>query len=169
MSPLAKVDPSFRLFYNVSTMPSGRQHGMYRHGHSLKGKVTKEYRAWCHMLRRCELPSVERYPRYGGRGIKVCKRWHNFSNFLNDMGNAPSPKHSLDRIDNDGNYEHKNCRWATNSEQILNSSKARFITFNNKTYNIGKWSKITGINRQTIQMRIDHYGWPIQKALGVRN
>lgn len=149
-------------------MPSGKQHGMYKHGDAGKYTRTKEYGTWQRMLNRCRNPNVERFPRYGGRGIKVCKRWFRYENFLRDMERAPTPKHSLDRIDNNGDYTPKNCRWATNSEQILNSNKARFITFNNETHNIGEWAKITGINRQTIQMRIDHYSWSIQKSLTIK-
>jgi hypothetical protein len=73
------------------------------------------------MIGRCENSNVERYPSYGGRGIKVCERWRgSFKNFLADMGRKPTPKHSIDRIDVDGNYEPGNCRWATNSEQQRN-------------------------------------------------
>jgi hypothetical protein len=109
---------------------------------------------------------MQDYPRYGGRGITVCDKWLNsFVDFLSDVGYAPSPKHSLDRISNDGNYEPENVRWATNSEQVKNSRKARLITFDGRTMNIGDWSKETGINRQTIQMRLDNYGWSIHNAL----
>ena len=138
----------------------------FKHGHCSGGKRTKEWRTWNGMIRRCRYRSMDRYHRYGGRGIKVCQRWlDSFSNFLEDMGFAPSSNLSLDRIDNDGNYEPENCRWATNSEQIKNSSRARLITFRGQTKNIGDWAKESGINRQTIQMRLDTYGWTIEKAL----
>lgn len=109
---------------------------------------------------------MDRYPRYGGRGIKVCDRWrHSFENFLADLGPAPSPEHQLDRINNDGNYTPTNCRWATRSQQIRNSSKARRLSFGGQTLHVGEWAKKLGINRQTIQMRIDSLGWSIDKAL----
>jgi hypothetical protein len=78
------------------------------------------YNRWQNMLRRCEDPKNIGYPRYGGRGIKVCERWHDFESFLADVGYPPAPDLSIDRIDNDGNYEPGNVRWATKSEQRRN-------------------------------------------------
>ena len=79
----------------------------------------RTYRSWAMMLSRCRDPFSDRYPYYGARGITVCERWTRFENFLADMGQRPAGL-SLDRIDNNGNYEHGNCRWATHSEQMLN-------------------------------------------------
>lgn len=146
-------------------MKKGKNHPNYKHGHTVDGH-SKEYRAWCSMINRCERTTEERYPLYGGRGIAVCNRWRNsFEKFLEDVGPAPSAKHSIDRIDNDGNYEPENVRWATNSEQVKNSSRARIITFNGISKNICDWARELGVNRQTLQMRIDHYGWSIEKAM----
>ena len=80
---------------------------------------TKEYRAWSNMIQRCTNPNNNRYSDWGGRGISVCERWLTFENFFADMGVAPDGM-SLDRINNDGNYEPANCRWATRSEQRRN-------------------------------------------------
>jgi hypothetical protein len=80
---------------------------------------TIEHRAWARIRRRCNSPSYHNYPRYGGRGIKVCARWDNFENFLADMGPRPDGM-TLDRINNDGDYEPSNCRWATMKQQNMN-------------------------------------------------
>lgn len=90
--------------------------GCRRHGQSR----LPEYRVWATMLERCRRPRAANYHNYGGRGIGVCERWLDFDAFYADMGARPSPKHSIDRIDNDGNYEPGNCRWATASEQNRN-------------------------------------------------
>lgn len=81
---------------------------------------TPEYGVWCGMRNRCRNPKNKDFPRYGGRGIKVCERWESFKNFLADMGQVPAPGLTIDRINNDGNYEPGNCRWATRLQQVLN-------------------------------------------------
>lgn len=81
---------------------------------------TPEYVLWCAMVRRCTRKTADDYDRYGGRGITMCERWRKFENFISDMGPRPSPAHSLDRIDNNGNYEPGNVRWATSKQQANN-------------------------------------------------
>lgn len=90
-----------------------------KHGHNKVGKKTPEYITWGNMVQRCSNLKHPGYKNYGKRGIKVCKRWLIFENFFKDMGVRPSGR-SLDRIDNDGNYESDNCRWATTKEQRAN-------------------------------------------------
>ena len=91
----------------------------FKHGHACRGSVTRAYRCWQAMLRRCFNPNCRGYCNYGGRGITVCERWLKFENFYADTGDAP-PGMSIDRINNDGNYEPSNWQWATCREQARN-------------------------------------------------
>jgi hypothetical protein len=92
-----------------------------KHGDTAGGKTAAEWAAWHQAKMRTTSPTHPAWKDYGGRGIKVCERWLNsYENFLADMGRRPSPQHSIDRINNDGDYEPGNCRWATKSEQVLN-------------------------------------------------
>lgn len=95
--------------------------------HGESSKNTAEYRTWKNMMRRCYTPSYTNFQNWGGRGIIVCEHWHTYKNFLNDMGRKPTSKHSIDRIDNNGNYEPNNCRWATYHEQMLNKSTSKHL------------------------------------------
>lgn len=85
-----------------------------------KNSKYPEYGVWVAMRSRCNCPTCPVYKYYGGRGIKVCRRWNSFENFVKDMGLRPSDKYSIDRIDVNGDYEPKNCRWATQLTQVLN-------------------------------------------------
>jgi hypothetical protein len=95
------------------------------HGHKAGGGATPEYTSWAQMKARCRNPQNARYRDYGGRGVKVCQRWLSFENFLADMGPKPSRHHSIDRLDNDGDYEPENCRWATAQEQGRNTRSVK--------------------------------------------
>lgn len=123
---------------------------------------TPEYNSWASMLRRCNDVSHKCFEHYGGRGITVCKEWHSFEQFLLDMGNRPKG-YSLDRINNDGNYNKENCRWATSTEQSSNTSRSLFFTINGVTKPIKEWAKSAGISATTLSYRIKA-GWSIKQA-----
>ena len=132
---------------------------------------TPEYETWWHMILRCHDEKQTGYRRYGGRGISVCDSWRNsFDAFFADMGPRPSDKHSIDRIDNDGNYEPSNCRWATKKEQSRNTRCNHHVTINGTTKTIAEWSEISGISWSGIYNRVKK-GWPehlLLSALGRR-
>ena len=141
----------------------------FKHGHAVHGtQRTSEYTTWQHMIKRCTNPNTKGYSNYGGRGIKVCERWlHSFENFLADMGPKPSPAHSIDRYpDNNGNYEPKNCRWATRTEQSFNKRTNRLIQHNGETLPLSVWAGRTGMKRETIADRLAH-GWTISDTLTI--
>jgi len=102
---------------------------------------TKEYRAWSKLFDKCYNSKDHKYYIYGKRGIKVCQRWKSFDNFLADMGKAPTPKHSIDRIDVNGDYEPSNCRWATIKEQANNKTTNVFVTYNGETKTLVQWAE----------------------------
>lgn len=122
------------------------------------------YGVWNRMWSRCTNPTVDRFHRYGGRGIMVCERWAKFENFLADMGDLPSPEHSIGRIDNDGNYEPSNCRWETKAEQQNNTSRSVFIEWIGERKTVTEWAKVLGIPYSTLSQRISA-GMPIEKAM----
>jgi hypothetical protein len=128
--------------------------------HGLTG--TPEYRVWAGLIARCENLDD---PNYGGRGISVCARWReSFSVFLADMGRRPSPQHTIERINNNGNYEPNNCRWAIRLEQNRNKRNNHLIEHNGATACITEWAEKTGLPPYTIQKRLAK-GWPISRAL----
>jgi len=127
---------------------SGEKHNM---------TASPEYASWKTMMQRCKNKNKQSYKNYGERGIKVCKRWNSFSCFYEDMGERP-PNATLDRIDNNGNYEPKNCRWATHSEQQRNTSRSVMVTYKNKTLPICSWAEILGLKDNTLRWR-KRSGW----------
>ena len=104
------------------------------------------YPTWYGMVARCQNPKAQSYRNYGGRGITVCDRWlESFENFYADMGERPSPKHSIDRIDNDGPYSPENCRWATWEEQANNRRNNVWIEFQGERLSAAQWRKRLGV------------------------
>lgn len=161
--------------YSVSAVCAGRAKscGCYRSFVGKKarkhGKAgTPEYGVWQSVKNRCNNPNNKNYNRYGGRGIRVCKRWDSsFLNFLEDMGERPSSEHTIDRINNDKGYSPSNCRWATRSEQGANTSTNRNITYKGVTKNLSQWAKTKGINLMTLHQRLAR-GWSVDKALSTK-
>jgi len=126
-----------------------------------------EYRAWTMMKTRCYNANNHKYPAYGGRGIEVCDRWRgSFETFLEDMGPRPGKGYSIDRIDNDSNYEPSNCRWATASQQASNRGSTRWIEVKGERRTLQEWAAMLGAHSQTIADRITR-GWSIEDAVSV--
>lgn len=122
---------------------------------------TRLYSAWNAMKQRCHNPNSTEYHNYGGRGIIVCERWRDsFENFLADMGERPEGM-SIDRIDNDGNYEPGNCRWATSAEQARNKRTNNLVTFQNRTLTVMDWARYFKIPRSTLYARVKK-GLPVE-------
>lgn len=125
-----------------------------------------EYTAWSGMNCRCNNPAVLNYANYGGRGIKVCARWSSFKHFLSDMGRKPTPQHSLDRVNNEGNYEPENCRWATRAQQNNNKRNQRMVTIAGFTLTLTEaWRAMKSpAPFATVKRRLDR-GWDLMIAL----
>jgi hypothetical protein len=132
------------------------------HGHA-SGGHSPTYMSWINMKNRCLNKNTERYGRYGGRGIKCCEEWLDFANFIKDMGEKPIGK-TLDRIDNNGNYEPANCRWATSEEQQNNTGSNRFLTLHGETKTVAEWSRHLCLKPYNIHNRL-RYGWTVEDAL----
>ena len=123
-----------------------------------------EYRIYNNMKTRCLNPSSPKFHQYKDRGI--CQRWLNsFEAFYRDMGPRPSPKHSIDRIDNDGPYAPDNCRWATQPEQGRNRSTNVNLTFQGRSQCVTAWAEELGMKPTTLYMRIIKRGWSVERAL----
>lgn len=132
----------------------------YTHGHSPRSGNSITYGSWCAMRARCRS-----HKDYKGRGIKVCKRWINsFENFLTDMGERPSPKYSIERQDNDGDYKPSNCRWATRAEQARNRSNNHILKVGSKKHCVTDWAKNSGIKVTTLRNRVRR-GWSPNEAV----
>lgn len=126
---------------------------------------TPEYNIWCLMRRRCYDHNSQDFQNYGGRGIDVCESWRSsFAAFFADMGERPSPQHSIERLDNNLGYGPQNCIWATRHEQQRNKRNSMLITYKDQTLCPADWAPIVGIDEGTIRWRITH-GWSAERAL----
>ena len=126
-----------------------RQDTSTKHGMS----HTSTYRIWKGMIQRCHNNKAPGYSNYGDRGILVCDRWKKFENFFADMGERPEGM-SIERIDNDGNYEPSNCKWVTKKEQERNKRNNRLITYQGATKTLAEWAELSGVNYNTLQKRL---------------
>ncbi len=149
---------------HLETIANGRKlRPLGRTKHGLN--KTPEHQAWVSMRQRCTNQNRREWTHYGGRGITVCKEWsESFDAFLAAVGPRPSPKHSLDRIDVNGNYEPGNVRWATQQTQIENTRTVRNVTINGKTQTISAWERENGLSRGQVRAR-EASGWSIQEAI----
>jgi hypothetical protein len=129
---------------------------------------SKEFHTWSGMRQRCNNPKDKKYSIYGGRGIKVCEHWEeSFENFFEDMGEAPSKEHSIDRIDVNGDYEPSNCRWATKKEQANNVRNNIKIHLFGVTKTLAQWCDELNLSYQTVWARIKIRNYTYEKALGL--
>lgn len=122
------------------------------------------YISWYWMLHRCLDQKCHKYPRYGGRGIKVCDRWLELAAFIADMGTRPKGT-TIDRIDNNGNYEPGNCQWASPTQQANNRHNMRELTYLGNTKTLAEWEAETGIKASALASRYKR-GWPVERIFG---
>lgn len=135
----------------------------YKHGM----KDTPIHRIWWAMMQRCHDKNSQAYPRYGGRGINVCARWQEFAAFYADMGDRPAGM-SLERINNDGDYEPGNVRWASSKDQANNRRSNRFIEHNGERLTVAQWAAKSGVPMGTLWSRLKR-GINIAEALELRD
>lgn len=124
---------------------------------------TPIYHTWVSMRDRCNNSNNKRYPAYGGRGITVCERWSSFENFYEDMGERPKGK-TLDRKDNNGNYEKDNCRWATKVEQSRNQRTNKMLSYKGKTQCLAAWCEELELPYNRTKLRLTRYNWSVEGA-----
>jgi hypothetical protein len=124
------------------------------------------YGVWKSMIGRCNNPAFSSYKIYGARGIKVCKRWHDFSAFIEDMPEKPTPKHSLERVDNSAGYEPGNVIWATRYEQVRNTRRNVFLELDGERLCLKDWASRAGISPTAFKARVKKHG--LRKALWMK-
>lgn len=135
--------------------------GLWKHGRI----SSPEYRSWDGMIQRCTNPNAKGYMEYGGRGIRVCDEWRDFRKFFSDMGERPSPFHSLDRINVNGNYEHGNCRWATIAMQRNNTRRNLVVCIAGRSDTLANWVRLLGVCEYSLAYGRIRKGMDPRKAL----
>lgn len=138
----------------------------YIHGHTQGNKATRTFRIWTNMRTRCSNAKASNFAYYGGRGIKVCDRWHSFAAFLADMGECPDGM-TLDRLDADKNYEPSNCRWVTIEVQANNKRNSRWLNVAGERMTMAQASRRYGVSVGTLWARL-RLNWPDEEAVGLK-
>ncbi len=131
------------------------KHGLSKH---------PSYQVHRGMMHRCYNPKCKAYPDYGGRGIAVCDRWHDVKAFIDDVGEPTTPKHQIDRVDNNGNYSPDNYRWATSQEQNSNTRANHFVTIGDTIRTVSAWARLNRIPLGTVFTRLSR-GWDDVEAV----
>lgn len=145
----------------------GQRQGKMKHGASAYGEKTPEYQTWKRIRSRCYSPKCERYPNYGGRGIRMCQRWlESFEAFLEDMGHRPPDKTSIERLNVDGHYEPGNCVWATDHTQARNRTDNVHLTYKGRTQVLLDWAVELDMCKGVIKRRLQK-GWSVEDALSI--
>ena len=158
MEGLRREDKSKR------TKDCGCGRGRIKHGRSSRNSENHAtYSSWQHLKDRCLNKNNTEYNYYGGKGIEVCEKWLNFTGFLEDMGDRPRGK-TIDRIDINGNYNKENCKWSTFTDQMNNTRRSRYLTYNNQKQTVAQWAKERGMNYSTLSTRLQR-GWSIKRAI----
>ena len=159
----AKCDCGNNTLVRVNHLSNGHtiSCGCIQFAHRMCG--TAEYRTWTAIHQRCENATLPKFKNYGGRGIKVCDRWRTFTPFFQDMGLRPSAAHSIDRIDNNGNYCPENCRWATATQQQRNRRTNHLVEFKEDVKPLIQWCEELGLKYDPTLLRL-RKGWSAERA-----
>lgn len=165
----SRVQTQYLMSGRIKSCGCKRASGIHSTKHKLTG--TWVYYTYKGIFQRCYSPTNSSYARYGGRGIKMCDRWlngdgvlHGIQCFYADMGDKPSPSHSVERLDVNGDYTPENCVWIPHSDQAKNCRTNRKITAFGKTQNLAEWGRASGLNAMTIQKRLNR-GWEPERAV----
>lgn len=143
------------------TVAANRTHGL-----TVGRQIAREFVVWAGIIDRCENPRSHVFQHYGGRGIRMCERWRlSAATFLSDMGRCPSSHHSLDRIDNEGDYSPGNCRWTDKLTQANNTRANRLLTHDGRTRTLAQWARDCRLPYKVLHARLNRYGWSVARAL----